>query len=167
MLERPVFRSVVALASQGRNGYRQLAKEQQRAERSGLVVAALGARRIAIPVEQVERVLRSFSTLPAILYMSRQMPFADLTRPLGLKLAVAERLHRRIVIVGDGVRRWAVPVDLVYDVTMVDTLLIVPLSAEDSDARNGVLGRIEHRGEGALVIDAVKILTDTAMARAR
>lgn len=167
MLTRPVFRSVAALAGQRRNGFEKRASDKRNIERSGFVFAALGSQRVAVPVEQVERVLRSFSTSPAILYADRQMPFADLTRPLGVRLAVTERARRRILIVCDGVRRWAVPVDSVYDVAMVDTMLVFPLKSDDPALRLGVLGRFEHRAESVIVVDAVRILAETALARAR
>ncbi|BAH38457.1 MAG TPA: chemotaxis protein CheW [Gemmatimonas aurantiaca] len=162
------FRSVRDIAGSG--GASRLARRRARpaVERSTFVVISLGGDRMAIAVESVERVVRPFSSLPVMLYDGRQLPYADLAKPLGRAVRFGEGDQRRVLIVRDGGRRWAVPVDTVHEVHAIETAHVLPMDAEARDASvEGVQAHFERQGHDVLVVDAVRILSRTAAARAR
>jgi len=161
------FRSVRELSS-GVSGRRAHRLARPAIERSTFVIVTLGGTPIAIAVECVERVVRPFSSLPVILYESRQLPFADLAGPLGRTLHSAAGEHRRVLVIQDGGRRWAVPVDGVQEVYAVETALVRPMAVDAPHATtDGVQGWFHRQDEVVLVIDAVRLLLRTAAARAR
>ncbi|HEY0928330.1 MAG TPA: chemotaxis protein CheW [Gemmatimonas sp.] len=166
------FRSVREIAGTGASS--RLARRRARpvVERSTFVIVSLGGERMAIAVESVERVVRPFSSLPVMLYDGRQLPYADLARPLGRTLRFGEGDQRRVLVVRDGARdgerRWAVPVDAVHEVMAVETALVLPLAADAPDVGcEGVQAHFERHGQTVLVLDAVRILTRHFAARAR
>jgi chemotaxis signal transduction protein len=162
------FRSVREIAGSG--GASRLARRRARpaVERSTFVVISLGGDRMAIAVESVERVVRPFSSLPVMLYDGRQLPYADLAKPLGRTLLFGEGDQRRVLIVREGERRWAVPVDTVHEVLAIETSLVQPLALDARDvAVEGAQAHFERHGHDVLVVDAVRVLSRTAAARAR
>ncbi|WP_337170892.1 chemotaxis protein CheW [Gemmatimonas aurantiaca] len=161
------FRSVREIAGDARTR-RGGRRARPLVERSTFVIVSLGGDRMALPVEGVERVVRPFSSLPVILYEGRQLPFADLARPLGRTLRLGEGDQRRVLVLTDGERRWAAPVDAVNEVVTVETALVLPVPVEHPDAHvAGVPGCFARQEHTIPVIDALGILSRTAAARAR
>jgi chemotaxis signal transduction protein len=139
------FRSISGLASRRRS--------RPVVERATFVIISLGPTRLAVPVEWVERVLRS-APVPGhpVSYGQRQLPPLDMAAALGVE-PVGDRLDTQRVLVmrhGPQADEWrAVVADVVHEVFAVETALLRPhneyvgASAPDHPAVRGVFVRHE------------------------
>lgn len=123
------FRSTIAFAS--RRPTRPVV------ERSVFVIATADTRRVAIPVESVERVVRVAYAEHTVAFEGRQLPVRDLARLLGVEDDVEHEAGpaSRLLIVRphDLADSWfAVRVSTVHEVYAVETALVLPATA-DSD----------------------------------
>lgn len=99
------------------------------------VIATAGARRVAIPVESVERVVRGADAAHTVAFEGRQLPVRDLARSLGFEEGIdheAEPVSRLLIVrPHDLADSWfAVRVSTVHEVYAVETALVLPAIAD-------------------------------------
>lgn len=151
-----VFRSVASLAGNAGAARRQ---KSAAVERSGFVIVEIQGIRFALGVEVVERVLRRIGEAKPVEYRGVVLPSLDFSDFFSGDAGACN--GQWIAIVGGstlGGDRWALPVDSVIDVAMVDTSLIFPLPREDAATPQHVHARFKHRGEWVYVVDMGRVV---------
>jgi chemotaxis signal transduction protein len=138
-------------------------------ERSTFVVVGVGAERFGVPVELVERVERIAPTAGAEPVRGDGVLVVPLDEALGLARganaagAAHTPAHTRVLIVRDRERRWAVPVETVYEVCAVETASIVPWAADAAGPRREPrVATFERLGQTIIVLDLLRLLPDSA-----
>lgn len=138
-------------------------------ERSTFVVVGVGAERFGVPVELVERVERIAPTAGAEPVRGDGVLVVPLDEALGLArgapsaAAATIPAHTRVLIVRDRERRWAVPVETVYEVCAVETASIVPWAADAAGPRREPrVATFERLGQTIIVLDLLRLLPDSA-----
>lgn len=148
------FRSLAGLASRRR--------ARPVVERSTFVVIGLGGERLALPVELVERVLRTPAEPREVQVGGQCLPLTDLSAALGLARGPVDQARSRVLILRDRQRCWAVVVDAVFDVCAVETATIRPWSADVSGPhREARIATFERLGQTIVVIDALRLLPES------
>jgi CheW-like domain len=156
------FRSISGLASRRR--------VRPAVERATFVVVAIGASRLAFPVEWVERVLRHTSTDfgPSIAYGSRALKVRDVATTLGLTIAADAGSTRRVLVLRDaspGADWCAAMVDTVHEVVAVEIALIRPVTDDDGADRprhTAIRGVFERDAHEVWVLDPSRLLKEVA-----
>lgn len=144
------------------------ARRRQRplVERSSFVVASVGATRVALAVEQVDRVLRTATDGVAdaravsVMHAGRAVPVRGLATLLGR----AERpvsAASRVLLVQTAERGeyLAVRVDQVHEVCAIESSLVQPVDAHDGGplAHAAVRGRFRQADAAVWVVDAARL----------
>lgn len=128
-------------------------------ERATFVSFSIGNRRLAGPVELIDRVLRPSGAAPTVSFDGRELPFADLAAPLGLVLGEGAASTRRLLVAHVNDRWCAVPVDAVHEVISVDASEVLPLPVGHVDGhRTGVVATFTRGGMTVLVLDLSRLL---------
>jgi chemotaxis signal transduction protein len=145
------FRSISNLATRRR--------ARVAVERTSYVVVSLGTGHFALPVELVERVLRPSHDIPMAVYGGHHLPFVDIAAPLGRTLGAGIAAMRRVLVLHDGDRWWAAPVDAVHDVVAIETATVALIDADDADAAHpAVRATFLRHAQRVLVIDPLRLL---------
>lgn len=155
------FRTLAGTAARGRT--------RPVVERSTFVVVGVGAERFGVPVELVERVERIAPAAGAEPVWGDGLPLVPLDEALGLARAMhaAGAAHTpaytRVLIVRDRERRWAVPVQTVYEVCAVETASIVPWVADAAGPRREPrVATFERLDQTIIVLDLLRLPPDPA-----
>ena len=132
-------------------------------ERATFVCFSIGDRRLAGPVELIERVLRPASDAAtdaaSVVFAGRVLPLTDLASTLGLVYGGGSAALRRVLVVQVNDDWRALPVDAVHDVVSVDASDVRPLPAAHPDAhRAGALATFARGGSSVLILDLVRLL---------
>ena len=170
-MNAPAFRSTAAFAARARS-------VAPAVERAAFVTFSIGGRRLAAPVETVERVLnldsRAAHDATHVTYADRDVPLVDLASYLGLVRQPSASSRILILKLPSG---WlAAAVDEVHDVAVVDAALIslagrgaaragaakadiaqANIASED-DLPPGVQGTFVQRDQRTLVLDVGRAL---------
>lgn len=139
-------------------------------ERATFVVVMLGADRVALPVELVERIVRPSRDALTVSFQGQILPVLDIATPLHRVLGQGDAALRRVVVLRDDTAAtphherapWcAVPVDAVLEVCAVETALIAPLASDAPDAMHRCArATFERQAMPVLVIDPRTLLMD-------
>ncbi len=128
-------------------------------ERATFVCFSIGDRRLAGPVELIDRVLRPSTDAPHVSYGSRELPYADLASPLALALGDGPASLRRVLVAHVNDAWWALPVDAVHEVISIDASEVAPLPIGHPDGhRAGVVATYMRGGATVLVLDLARLL---------
>ena len=161
-MNAPRFRSTAAFAARARNSAPAI-------ERATFVTFSIGGRRLAAPVETVERVLQGGAAVPQrahVTYAGRDVPLVDLAAHLGLQRRPSE--SSRILVLKLPTGWLAAIVDEVHDVATVDAAMISlagrgsarteNTSPGDDSVPPGVQGLFVQRDQETLVLDVGRAL---------
>lgn len=156
------FRSISGLASRRR--------ARPAVERATFVVAAIGASRLAFPVEWVERVLRNTtaSADAPLAYGHRALRVFNVAASLGLTAAPETSLTRRVLVLRDAslaADGCAVLVDSVHEVFAVEIAHIRPVTdgaTADIARHSAIRGVFERDAHEVWVLDPSRLLREVA-----
>lgn len=155
------FRSTANLAARRR--------QRPVIERATFVIVSLGTWRVGVPVESVERVLRTTTEAlreaDGVRYGERLVPWAPV-RFTRAEPTSGDSTSRRVLIVHDrglGDRWWALKVEAVHEVYAIETALVLPAAPAEARAPRhpavrGMFDRHDHR---VYVIDPVRLLSES------
>ncbi len=128
-------------------------------ERATFVSFSIGDRRLAGPVELIDRVLRPAASAPHVTYDARELPYADVASLLALTLGDGPASLRRVLVAHVNDAWWALPVDAVHEVISIDASEVVPIPVDHPDAhRTGVVATYTRGGATVLVLDLARLL---------
>jgi len=154
----PRFRSTAALSPRQRRAVAQV-------DRATFVVFTLGGRRLAVPVESVERVLRIGAPTEAggpdvrpthVSHAGHSVPLLTLEPAMRLLPSVPTAASRVVVFSVRDV--WvAAVVDQVHEVAIMDASLVQPVGEEERTLV-GARGRFERHGHLVIVLDMLAVV---------
>ncbi len=144
------------------------ARRRQRpvVERSSFVVASIGDVRVALPVEQVDRVVRPAgghvgdAPTGAVMHQRRQVPVHGLAGLLGQSESPATAATRILLVqAAERGACLAVRVDQVHEVCAVDTSLVQPVDARGDGpiVHAAVRGRFRQAEAAVWVVDTTRL----------
>ncbi len=153
----PRFRSTAAFSTRQRPAVPHV-------ERATFVVFSLAGRRLAAPVEAVERVLRQAAAPSSaerhVVHAGRHVPLIDLRPAFGVPSPAPDDASRRLLIFSAQGVWLAAEVDAVHDVATVDASSVESLGMTGHDAMTlvGARGRFVRHGHEVIVLDMLRVV---------